>query len=40
MFDENKKPTHVRSPSDIKRDEHKENNIMIWNTNKQITQDQ
>lgn len=24
-----------RSPSNLKRDEHKENNIKIWNTNKQ-----
>ena len=40
MFDENNKPTNAISPSNIKKNEHKENNINTWNANKQITQNQ
>lgn len=40
MFDENNKPTNAISPSNIRKNEHKENNIKTWNANKQITQNQ
>ena len=40
MFDENNKPTNAISPSNIIKNEHKENNIKTWNANKQITQNQ